>query len=113
MRSRPLRPLLALVVLAGAASLVGCVGGAATSSTASCANATCTVTLQGAGADTEFGADDAEIELESASEDGGVATFSIEDESASCQVGQSVPVAGFDVTCTEIGDDRLVAQVVG
>lgn len=106
MSTRLLRPALLLLTLAGATGALA----ACTSSTSySCSNDDCTVTLTGAGSDAEVGSSETEVAL--VGSDGTTAEFSVDGEAASCAQGDAVDVAGFAVTCTEVGEDRLVVEM--
>ncbi len=102
-RHRLLALPLALLI-AGAAGACN-----ATTYTSSCADGVCTVTLSGAGADGDVNGGQILVELDGASD--GEATFAVDGEEATCAQGDQVAVAGYDVTCTEVGDDRLTIEI--
>lgn len=99
------RFLLAVPALALAtAALTGC-----TSTSYSCSNNQCTVTLSGAGAETELLDDTLTVSLVGASD--GQAEFAIDGTSATCAQGDEQEVAGYQVVCTEVGDDKVVLEL--
>lgn len=101
------RALLAIAATAlTAASLTAC---NATSSSSSCARGTCTVTLSGKGAETEIIDDTVTVTLVGASN--GVAMYEVAGRSSTCAEGDEQQVAGFDVVCTEVGDNKLTLEI--
>lgn len=105
MRSARVLAVLPAVLLV-AASLTAC-----TSSTSSCARGTCTVTLSGAGAETEIIDDTVTVKLVAASN--GVAQYEVAGRSSTCAEGDEQQVAGFDVVCTEVGNNTLTLEISG
>lgn len=99
------RLLLAVPVLAvAAASLTAC-----TSTSYSCSSGQCTVTLNGAGAETELLDDTLVVGLVGAAD--GQADFVVDGTAASCEQGDDQEVAGYHVVCSEVGDDKLVLEI--
>lgn len=99
------RVLLAVPALAlAAASLTGC-----TTSSYSCSNGACTVTLSGAGAETEINNDTVTVTLVGASN--GVAEYEIDGAGSTCAEGDAQQVGGYDVVCTEVGDDKVTLEI--
>ena len=99
------RALLAIPALVLAAvSVTAC-----STSSSSCARGTCTVTLSGAGAETEIMDDTVTVTLVGASN--GVAMYEVDGRSSSCAEGDDQRVAGFEVVCTEVGDNKLTLEI--
>lgn len=80
-----------------------------TTTSYSCSNSGCTVNLSGAGAETEINNDTITVTLIGASD--GVAEYSIDGATSTCAQGDAQQVGGFDVVCTEVGDDKLTLQI--
>jgi len=101
------RALLAIPALVLAAvSVTAC---STSSSSSSCARGTCTVTLSGAGAETEIMDDTVTVTLVGASN--GVAMYEVDGRSSSCAEGDDQRVAGFEVVCTDVGDNKLTLEI--
>jgi membrane protein implicated in regulation of membrane protease activity len=99
------RALLAIPALVLAAvSVTAC-----STSSSSCARGTCTVTLSGAGAETEIMDDTVTVTLVGASN--GVAMYEVDGRSSSCAEGDDQRVAGFEVVCTDVGDNKLTLEI--
>ena len=99
------RLFLALPALALAAvSLTAC-----TTTTSSCANGVCSVTLSGAGAETEINNDTVTVTLVGVTD--GSAEFAVDGTSATCAQGDEQQVGQYNVVCTEVGEDKVTLEI--
>lgn len=102
------RLLLALPTVALAAvSMAACAG--ATSYSSRCSDGVCTVSLTGAGAEADILDDTLTVSLAGSAD--GTADFAIDGDSATCSQGDELELAGYAVTCTEVGDDKLTVEI--
>lgn len=110
----PLTRAVAALVGAGLVltALAGC-----QSTTYKCQNNECTFTLQGENADFDThekgssSKDGVKVVLQKAED--GLARFTVNGAAGQCKAGQTVPVAGYTVTCTEVGDNKLKGSIKG
>lgn len=105
---RPTRLLLAVPLAALALTATACTGGM-TSHSSRCAEGLCTVSLTGAGAEADVLDGTMIVSLDGAAD--GTARFAIDDEQATCVQGDVLEVADYNVTCTEVGDDKLTLEI--